>query len=499
MTIELNHISKSFGSKKVLDDVSVIFRDGQIHALLGENGAGKSTIARILTGALIPDSGSLLISTQESATDGIADKGSAPQTVSMQTVSFKNEGESSRAGVIQVHQTPLLAGSLSVMQNIMLGADKTAKQKIVNLIAEWCPSLNMRSLVRDTGGDERFYTSLISALCRNPRVLILDEPGALLDWEQRRSLYAHIRQLAQQGMNIIVITHSMSEAELYTDTVTVLIQGKVAAQYENSKDFDRNKFSFSEEMKAGDDCRHSRIVPEKDSASISFAHITCRPRTRPALFDISFSFSAGSITVINGIQESGLGTLENIITGMETELVQGTCSITVPGKKKITLDLRRHPLTAQFLRRPNTSQSITGIVPSNRTLRGSNPSLTVCQLLSAQYTGSDPYTFAQKIISLTNVNTTPDDSTSSLSGGMLQRLIFTRELSTPPVFAILCEPLQGLDSLSAQHTCARIKTLALSGTAVLILSASGFPEEYADTAFTLESGTLVKKEPHNEN
>jgi ABC-type uncharacterized transport system ATPase subunit len=168
--------------------------------------------------------------------------------------------------------------------------------------------------------------------------------------------------------------------------------------------------------------------------------------------------------------------------------------------KKISFDIRKKKLTAAILRRPfrNDKKSgladvATGIIPSDRTMRGSNPSLTVCELLAAQYTGKNPRSYAQKLISLTDVSITLEDCASSLSGGMMQKLIFTRELSCSPSFAVLCEPLQGLDSVSAQHTVSRIRMLAESGSAVLVLSASGFPETAADKVYSLESGTLTEK------
>lgn len=504
MTIVLSHVTKAFGSKKALDDATLSFAGGQIHALLGENGAGKSTLARILCGAIEPDSGTI--------TDG----------ASSSVLPLKNEGDAAKAGIMQVHQTPLLASSLTVMQNILLGMEssddhskksfflfagisekKQYEAEAKNLVSAWCPELDTSALVRDTGGDGRFYTALISCLCRKPKVLVLDEPGALLDWRQRRLLYANIRNLANSGTNIIVITHSMSEAELYTDTVTVLVHGKIAADYTHSRDFDRNRFAFSESL-SGNAKEHVTAVHSSFlMPSLSFEHIFCRPQMRPAVLDCTFSATGGSVTLINGLTEDGLGTLENIVTGMEDSQTNGTCKISMPQKnsvKKISLDIRKKKLTAAILRRPfrNDKKSgladvATGIIPSDRTMRGSNPSLTVCELLAAQYTGKNPRSYAQKLISLTDVSITLEDCASSLSGGMMQKLIFTRELSCSPSFAVLCEPLQGLDSVSAQHTVSRIRMLAESGSAVLVLSASGFPETAADKVYSLESGALTEK------
>ena len=196
----------------------------QIHALLGENGAGKSTTAAVLSGALEADGGTVLI-------DGKA-------------VHFSSPRDALRAGIVCVRQRPLIADGISVWENILLGTEYGAAGKTLKkgeifsraelLKSKWAPHLNFRALAAHIGGDERFYTALISALIREPLMLILDEPSALLDREQRASLYANIRELADKGMNIVVITHIMQEASRYTDTITVLQKGKGAEHYERS-------------------------------------------------------------------------------------------------------------------------------------------------------------------------------------------------------------------------------------------------------------------------
>jgi len=218
MDIALSHVSKRYLHKVVLENLSVAFKGGMIHALLGENGAGKSTTAAILSGGLQYDEGSILINGN--------------------VVHFETPRDAVRAGIVCVQQRPLLAGSISVIENILLGSEysqagKKLKRREILQEAEkyrqkWAPQLDFRARVAGTGGDERFYTSLIAALICRPSVLILDEPSALLDWEQRRALYANIRELACDCMKKIVITYFMQEAERCTDTIAVLRKGKAA-------------------------------------------------------------------------------------------------------------------------------------------------------------------------------------------------------------------------------------------------------------------------------
>jgi ABC-type uncharacterized transport system ATPase subunit len=491
MDIELSHVSKQYLHKTVLDNLSVVFQGGRIHALLGENGTGKSTTAAILSGALPFDGGAILA-------DGKA-------------VRFASPRDAVEKGILCVQQRPLLADDISVKENILLGIEystevkkdghKKILQEIATIKKRWAPQLDMHTLVAHLGGDERFYTSLIAALACKPQVLILDEPSALLDWEQRRALYANIRELANGGMNIIVITHIMQEAELYTDTVTVLRKGMSAEQYENSKTFGTEE----NEQRAG---RSNTVqTPENGSeyecrrgpcgdacgmkCAVSFSGVTVRPRKRPGLFDISFSAECGKLTLIKGLQESGLGTLENVITGMETTHMTGTCILQTADVKHC-VHLKSGKFSPAFLRKKSGIR--TALIPSDRTFRASNPQLTIGQLLCAMKKGMVDNAYAEKIIKRADITILPDETAAALSGGMLQRLIIARELDTDPQFIIACEPLQGLDMQTADRTTKLLGSLAAKGCIVLILSSSEFPVEICSTVYTLEGGKLTKED-----
>ena len=497
MDVLLEHATKKYTYKTVLDDVSLSFKDGMIHALLGENGAGKSTVAAILSGTSNADCSTLVIDGNE--------------------VRFTSPRDAVRIGIACVAQRPLLADSISVQENILLGAEynrtgkKMKKAHIIRAAAAlrqtWAPQLDFHARVANIGGDERFYTSLIAALVKEPRMLILDEPSALLDWEQRRSLYANMRALAQNGMYVVVITHSMQEAALYTDTVTVLHNGKVAEYYESSKTFGKKmldaqtrcigsgrcgahddiRFAPQNGERASNACeRGERLFPEI-SNSISFEHVTVRPKNRPALFDVSFTAKSGEVTLVTGLQESGLGTLENVVTGMERASVSGTCKIADAHKTEI-INLKSGKLSPQFLRYKTTLR--TAMIPSNRTYRASHPSLSIEQLTCALHKSRDVHAYVEKIIKKAEVAIEPHEKAATLSGGMLQRLILAREFDVQPLLLIACEPLQGLDTASAQRTISLLSSLAERGCIVLVLAAADFPEACCHAVHRLESGIL---------
>ena len=469
MDVALEHISKRYLHKTVLDDLSLVFQGGMIHALLGENGAGKSTTAAVLSGALEPDGGRILI-------DGKA-------------VRFSSPRDALRAGIVCVRQRPLIADGISVWENILLGTEYGAARKKLKkgeifsraelLKSKWAPHLNFRALAAHIGGDERFYTALISALIREPRMLILDEPSALLDREQRLSLYANIRELADKGMNVIVITHIMQEASLYTDTVTVLQKGKGAECCERSALYVPKTKSEAAQL-------HT-VRAEKSSDCISFEHIGVRPKKRPALFDVLFTAKSGGITLIEGLPESGLGTLENVVTGMENARTEGLCRIKT-AERSLCVDLKSGKWTPYFLR--TEAKLRTAIIPSDRTFRASNPDLSIEQLLCAMYGGKSADEYATRLIEKAKVSIRPDEKAASLSGGMLQRLILAREFENDPNLIIACEPLQGLDGKAAERTQKLLSDFTHRGAVVIVLSSSEFPKALCAAHYVLEGGGL---------
>ena len=469
MDVALEHISKRYLHKTVLEDLSLVFQGGMIHALLGENGAGKSTTAAVLSGALKPDGGRILI-------DGKA-------------VRFFSPRDALRSGIVCVRQRPLIADGISVWENILLGTEYGAAGKTLKkgeifsraelLKSKWAPHLNFRALAAHIGGDERFYTALISALIREPRMLILDEPSALLDREQRLSLYANIRELADKGMNVIVITHIMQEASLYTDTVTVLQKGKGAECCERSALYVPKTKSETLQL-------HT-VRAEKSSDCISFEHIGVRPKKRPALFDVSFTAKSGGITLIEGLPESGLGTLENVVTGMENARTEGLCRIKTT-ERSLCVDLKSGKWTPYFLR--TEAKLRTAIIPSDRTFRASNPDLSIEQLLCAMYGGKSADEYATRLIEKAKVSIRPDEKAASLSGGMLQRLILAREFENDPNLIIACEPLQGLDGKAAERTQKLLSDFTHRGAVVIVLSSSEFPKALCAAHYVLEGGGL---------
>ena len=393
MTLELRQISLRYSKKTVLDNLCITFKEGQLHALLGENGAGKSTTANIICGELLPHSGTILIDDKP--------------------LIFRTPRDAIQNGISYVHQRPMLADYITVKENLLIGLNKEQKQYLKTEAEKWLPEINLNSIVINYGADTRFFIALTSALIKKPKVLILDEPSALLDDNQRTFLFEKLRSLCAEGMNIIIITHNYDEAEQYCDTIDYLEDGKLI----------------------------------KDYSSIN------QRQTKPE------DNTGGRITLIKGLAEDGLDTLEKSLIQMRA----------------------RHEFAFK-----------TALVPTDRKFTGSSPDLTIEQMLTCalDIPENQKPAAALRMIALSGVDITPQEKCSNLSGGMLQRLMFERELYGNPELLILCNPLQGLDVNTCQKTCERIQKAAQNGAFVLVLSYGAYPSDYCDVEYRLKNGNL---------
>lgn len=463
MNLELKDISLSFSHKAVLDCLNLQFSQGQIHGLLGENGAGKSTTANIICGELKPQKGQLLLDGKE--------------------VIFNSPKEAIEHGICYVHQRPMLSESLTVKENLLLGVHKPDMNKIQQEADIWLKDINLKTSVKKLGQDSRFFVSLCGAFLRNPKILILDEPTALLNEAQREFLFTNLQKLAENELNVIVITHSIKEAKNYCNTISFLENGHL------KEDFSLEEFSIKVETSVKEK-ESDKSINTQEIKQLEFRNITVKPSKSPAINNINFSVKQGQILLIQGLAEDGLSTIENLLTGMSTEKKEGTIILRQGAEKLLhSINLKHEPFNTRILR--NKMKISTGIVPTDKKFRGSNPDLTIEQILTAgNKDQKNTFSYAKKLISLSNINITPAEKAKNLSGGMLQRLIYNREIISSPELLILCQPLQGLDSSAASQISSSIRKTASKGSMVIVLSSRDFPEEYCDKIYNLKNGKL---------
>ena len=475
--LSISNVCKSYGTKTVLKNISYDFPAGNFFALLGENGAGKSTLASLICGEKSADSGAILFT-------GI-------KTCAL------------------VHQRPLLADSLTVRDNIMLGSEpvcflpflknvktgfidfSAAHKKIENVLRLWNIDADIGAKASALSAAERFYTAFAASAYKDPDVFILDEPGSVLDETQKHALYPALRNFARSGRIVILITHQMSDALEYADSLVLLRAGKEAvcmsvgdkektANAVQDVLYGRKTDNAAENEERREDAR-VRQSPDCAQAVLSVEHLSCTPSQGGALNDISFKVYARKITCIYGHRANGLETLENLITGMKNCAYTG--SVAVNGKA-----VEPSP---RLLRDEGC-----GIVPFNRTFRGSDPELSVEQILTVHLKPADKIKntdYASRLIERAGITIGTDEKASALSGGMLQRLIIERETAENRKLLILSEPERGLDSRAVQALSERLRSLAESGTAVLLFISAGSPDVFpGDYRFFLRGGRLYE-------
>ncbi|MBP5575993.1 MAG: ATP-binding cassette domain-containing protein [Treponema sp.] len=461
MEIRLENVSKAYPFKTALCKVSATFAAGKIHALLGENGAGKSTLAKIISGRIKMSDGKLFV-------DGLETYFSSPK-------------DALKKGIAEVQQRPLLSFSLTARQNILLSCksfssygSRQFNKRLLELKEKWAPKLVLDQKIKDTGGAEHFYTGLLCALMQDFSCLILDEPSSFLTPEERKSLFLHLREEAQGGKTIILITHSKTEALNYSDTITLLQKGKLVGFFSSTQQYtSQANYIPTQGTRAYSSANEKEETKSKEKKPcIRFTNASCIPARQPAVRGITLCASYGEITAVASSNEASFVTFENFITGMS----KAKCGGKVEFEEK---EFSAKKYSTTFLRKNRVA-----IVSSNKTFRASNPDLSVEQMLSIF--GGNP----DQLIKKAGVAITKEEKCSSLSGGMLQRLILERELSINPSLVILCNPMQGLDVSAQASLCKRIESIAKEGAAVLVIGSHDFPMTLCSKVYSLQNGRI---------
>ncbi len=460
---------------RALNGVSLSFARGEVHAILGENGAGKSTLMHVLSGLISPTDGSILA-------DG-------------ERARFRSSADALARGIAMVHQRPRLADGLSTIDNALLGESsffldrRKAARALDDLAARWNISIDTARAVGEFSPADRLRAALLGALYSDPSFLILDEPTAVLDPDERERFMSAARNSARnEPLGVILVTHKIDDVLTWADRVTVLRKGRIAHSLPvdgipGGRDQGARWLSSALSpdgdvaISAGDaaisagafaiSAAGSAIIAR--GAAFEVRGLTARPYNRNHVIDISFTARPGEITGIVGHPGSGIDTLEDALCGMD-KASEGEITLVSPeGARTIQARL----LTPAWLRANGVA-----LVPSNRAFRGSHPDIAVRDVLIAGRpdapTGSrkEANAFANAILEAEGIPVPPDRLAGTLSGGQLQRLILARELGgkDAPRALILAEPEWGLDISSVARLRERLRDAARSGIAVLVLT-----------------------------
>ncbi|TDW98840.1 ABC transporter ATP-binding protein [Kribbella sp. VKM Ac-2566] len=456
MHLELSGLTKSFGSLVANDHIDLVIEPGEIHCLLGENGAGKSTLMNMLYGLLQPDSGEIVI-------DG-------------EKVQITSPSDAIKHGIGMVHQHFMLVPVFTVAENIMLGREnvraggvldrKKADALVLELSDRYGFEVDPEALVEDIPVGVQQRVEIIKALTNDARVLILDEPTAVLTPAEIDELIGVMRQLKENGTSIVFITHKLKEVKAIADKITVIRRGKVVGQAEPS--------ASEEELAELMVGRAVDLVVDKEPAEPKDAVLRVEgltvidERGFTAVDGVDLEVRAGEILAVAGVQGNG-----------QTELAEALLGLTPIAAGTISLDGR--DLTGRSTRQ--RLDAGIGYVPEDRAHDGFVGSFSVAENLVLDLFREAPFgngmmlrtdeieKNAQARVEEFDIRTQGIDQTvSSLSGGNQQKVVLARELSRPLKLLVASQPTRGVDVGSIEFLHSRIVEERDKGTAVLIVS-----------------------------
>ena len=452
--LELDGITKKFGALTANDDVSLRLEQGEILALLGENGAGKTTLMNILFGHYAADMGTVRVFGQE-----------MPSGKPRAAID---------AGVGMVHQHFTLAGNLTVLDNIMLGSESllratssraSARKKLLQIAERFGLPVSPDEKVSKLSVGERQRVEILKALYRDARILILDEPTAVLARPEAQRLFETLKEMTKEGLSLIFISHKLHEVMAASDRVSVLRGGRIVAERKTS---DTSAEELAELM-VGRKVERPVRKDHKIGAPVLVAKsVRFEDEGEVKLDDMSFTVAAGEILGIVGVSGNGQASLGALLSG-QVKPTSGT--LTLEGQDVRALG-PREMIHAGVGRIPEDrhSEGVVGelTVWENAVLeRLRNPEFSTRGFVRQAACKS----YAATLIDSFDIRgATPDTRTRLLSGGNMQKLILGRCLSISPKLLLANQPTRGLDegAIAAVHSA--LLAARSAGAAILLIS-----------------------------
>jgi simple sugar transport system ATP-binding protein len=455
VVLRLTGITKRFGQLTANDDISFALHEGEVLALLGENGAGKTTLMNILFGHYTADAGTVEVF-------GHPLPPGAP-------------GAALAAGVGMVHQHFTLADNMTVLENVLLGTvplwraslrRAEGRARLEALSRDFGLSVHLDARIKTLSVGERQRVEILKALYRDARILILDEPTAVLTPQESDALFATLRKAVSRGLSVIFISHKLHEVMAISKRVVVLRHGRLAGEV-LTRDTDRHRLA---EMMVGAEVALPKAAEREPGEALLELKAVSTPALgrRTGLRDVDLSLRAGQITGIAGVSGNGQGALADLLSGLAS-----------PGRGEMRVEGRT---VAEWSPRVALDSGI-GRIPEDRHATGSIADFTLLENAILEGYGDAPFSRAgfmnwsaarrhtEEIIARHDVRCPgPDARIRLLSGGNMQKLILGRVLEAGPRIILANQPVRGLDIGALTYVQERLIAARDAGAAVLLIS-----------------------------
>jgi general nucleoside transport system ATP-binding protein len=457
MKLELRGITKRFGALTANDHIDLVVEPGEIHALLGENGAGKSTLMNVVFGLYRAEEGDILLD------DAVQH--------------FAGPGDAMKAGIGMVHQHFMLIPVFTVAENIMLGNEATsfggrldlaeARKRVREISARFGFHIDPDALVEDLPVGVQQRVEIIKSLARDAKVLVFDEPTAVLTPQETDELIEIMRQLRASGTSIVFITHKLREVREVADRITVIRHGKVVGT--------ASPTASNTELASMMVGRPVELTVEKDAPTLGEKALVVSDLTvvdargQVVVDGVSFDVRGGEVLAIAGVQGNGQTELTEALMGLQDHV---TGSISLDGKQ----------LNGRSVN--HILHQGVGFVPEDRTEDGIIAEFTIAENLMLDRSESEPFVskfgslrrgylteFATEKLAEFDIRAPGIETHAGrLSGGNQQKVALARELSRDLRLFVAAQPTRGLDVGSIEFVHSRIIQTRDSGIPVIVVS-----------------------------
>ncbi|MEY5023545.1 MAG: hypothetical protein RL569_458 [Actinomycetota bacterium] len=459
MKLELRGITKRFGQLVANNSINLVVQSGEIHALLGENGAGKSTLMNVLYGLYQADEGEILLDDQ--------------------VQKFAGPGDAMAAGIGMVHQHFMLIPVFTVAENVALGNEPTsalgtlnlaeARKRVVEISDRFGFNVDPDALVEDLPVGVQQRVEIIKALSRDAKVLVLDEPTAVLTPQETDELMAIMRQLAKSGTSIVFITHKLREVKEVADKITVIRLGQVVG--------DASPEASTSELASLMVGREVDLTVKKRQATLGEEVLRVEnisvldDRNQRAVNGVSFRVQRGEILAIAGVQGNGQTELAEAILGLRP-VIKGSGAIAIKDQ------YRKYQASVR-----DVLESGVGFIPEDRKKDGLVSEFTIAENLMLDASYKSIFTkglninfaarkkIARELVERFDVRTpSADHLAGKLSGGNQQKVVVARELHRDVDLLIASQPTRGVDVGSIEFIHEQLVAERDAGKAVILIS-----------------------------